>query len=92
MKNNIVDKLLSKLPISEEIRDTIRDNVDLTQIISREVVGQIMGQGDKLKEELKGVLARELGDYLRGLAVEKILKNTLEDMEVEVKVTFKRKR
>ena len=91
MTPKIVDRILDKVPISKELKDTIEENVDLTKALSKELYTNLLGQGDKIKEEATTIIAREIKEFLSKIDTEEILRKTLEEMEVDIKVTFKKK-
>ena len=91
MNGKIVDKLLDKVPFSNEIRDAIAENFDLkfTKQLASEIIRQLAGHSDKLKKELFTKLSDEIGKELSKVDKKELLKSTLEEMEITI--SFKRK-
>lgn len=92
MNGKIVDRLLEKVPFSHEIREAIKDNLDLTftRQLASEIVNQIIGQSDKLKKEIGTVISKEIQKEIQKIDKSELLKKTLED--IEVTISFKRKK
>ena len=91
MKNRLVDKLLERMPIPDELKGIIGDQIDLSSLITREMASQLLDHGGKIKDEMKVILARELAIFLEKIDVDKALSNALENLELEVRVSFRRK-
>ncbi|HNT26764.1 MAG TPA: hypothetical protein PKH10_01175 [bacterium] len=91
MKTRLVGKLLDRMPIPDELKDIIGDQLDLSAIISREVATQLLEHGGKMKQEAKAILARELAGFLEKVDVDKALTNALENLELEIRISFRRK-
>lgn len=87
MKKNLVDKLLDKVPLSNELKHVIGDNVDFT----RELVTQIYGQRDKIKEEVMNSISREVAKYLKKIDLKELAKEVLEEVDVNISISFKKK-
>lgn len=92
MAGKIVDRLLDKVPFSHEIREAIKDNLDLTftRQLASEIVNQIVGHSDKLKKEIGSVISKEIQKELQKTDKSELLKKTMEDMEITI--SFKRKK
>ncbi len=91
MKNRLVGRLLDRAPIPDELKDIIADQLDLSALITREVAAQIVQHGGKLKNEAKVILARELAKFLEKIDVEKAIEGALENLELEIRVGFRRR-
>jgi hypothetical protein len=91
MKKKIVETILDKMHISDELKETIEENYDLTKIVSKEIFNSILGQGDKVKDEIKEILAKELRNYLSKIDTAAAIRTALENMEVDIKVSFRKK-
>ncbi len=91
MRNRLVDKLLDRMPIPDELKGAIGDQFDLSSIVTREVVSQMLEHGGKIKDEMKIILAKELAQFLEKVDVDRALTNALEDLELEVRISFRRK-
>lgn len=91
MKKKIVDTILDRIHISNELKETIGENYDLTKIVSKEIFNSLLGQGDKVKEEIKEILAKELRNYLSKIDTTAAIKNALENLEVDIKISFRKK-
>ena len=91
MSGKIVDRLLEKVPFSNEIREAIKENLDLTftKQLASEIVSQIAGQSDRLKKELAGIVSGELQKELSRFVKPELLAKTLENLEITI--SFKRK-
>lgn len=91
MNGKIVDKILEKVPFSNEIRDAISENIDLkfTKQLAGEIIRQLAGQSDKLKKELYRKLSDEVVKEMNKVDKKELLKSTLEEMEISI--SFKRK-
>lgn len=91
MNGKIVDKILEKVPFSNEIRDAISENIDLkfTKQLAGEIIRQFAGQSDKLKKELYTKLSDEVVKEINKVDKKELLKSTLEEMEISI--SFKRK-
>jgi len=91
MAGKIVDRLLDKVPFSNEIRDVLKDHIDLTftKQLAVEIVNQISGQGDKLKKEISTVISKEMQKELNRMNKSEILQKALENLEITI--TFKKK-
>jgi hypothetical protein len=91
MAGKIVDRLLDKVPFSNEIRDVLKDHIDLTftKQLAVEIVNQISGQGDKLKKEISTVISKEIQKELNRMNKSEILQKALENLEITI--TFKKK-
>lgn len=91
MSGKIVDRLLDKVPFSNEIREAIKDNLDLTftKQLASEIVHQITGQSDKLKKEIVAGISNEIQRELSKVDKPELLAKTLENLEITI--SFKRK-
>ena len=91
MAGKIVDRLLDKVPFSNEIRDVLKDHIDLTftKQLAVEIVNQISGQGDKLKKDISTVISKEIQKELSRMNKSEILHKALENLEITI--TFKKK-
>lgn len=91
MSGKIVDRLLEKVPFSNEIREAIKDNLDLTftKQLASEIVHQISGQSDKLKKEIVAGISNEIQRELSKVDKPELLAKTLENLEITI--SFKRK-
>jgi len=91
MNGKIVDRILDKVPFSNEIREAIAENIDLkfTKQLAGEIIRQLAGQSDKLKKELYTKLSDEITKEMNKVDKKELLKSTLEEMEITV--SFKRK-
>lgn len=91
MAGKIVDRLLDKVPFSNEIRDVLKDHIDLTftKQLAVEIVNQISGQGDKLKKDISTVISKEIQKELNRMNKSEILQKALENLEITI--TFKKK-
>lgn len=91
MSGKIVDKLLEKVPFSNEIREAIKENLDLTftKQLASEIVHQVAGQSDKLKKELATMISNEVQKELSRIDKPELLAKTLENLEITI--SFKRK-
>ncbi|HSA33460.1 MAG TPA: hypothetical protein P5077_07020 [bacterium] len=92
MKNRLVGKLLDRMPIPDELRDIIGDQLDLSAIISREVATQLLEHGGRMKQEAKAILARELAGFLEKIDVDKALTSALENLELDIRIGFRRRK
>lgn len=91
MRNRLVEKLLDRMPIPDELKGVIGDQFDLSTLVTREVVAQMLEHGGKIKDEMKIILAKELAQFLEKIDVDKALTNALENLELEVRIGFHRK-
>ncbi|HOW51136.1 MAG TPA: hypothetical protein PLV42_03710 [bacterium] len=91
MRNRLVDKLLDRMPIPDELKGVIGDQIDLSSLLTREMASQLLDHGGKIKDEMKVILAKELAQFLDKIDVDKALTNALEDLELEVRISFRRK-
>jgi hypothetical protein len=91
MKNRLVERLLDRMPIPDELKGAIGDQFDLSSLVTREVVSQMLEQGGKIKDEMKVILAKELAQFLEKVDVDKALTSALENLELEVRISFRRK-
>ncbi len=91
MNGKIVEKILDRVPFSNEIRDAIAENFDLkfTKQLAGEIVRQLADQSGKLKKEFFSKLSDEVGKELSKIDKKELLKSTLEEMEITI--SFKRK-
>jgi len=91
MNGKIVDKILDRVPFSNEIREAIAENIDLkfTKQLAGEIIRQLTGQSDKLKKELYTKLSDEIAKEINKVDKKELLKSTLEEMEINI--SFKRK-
>ncbi len=91
MKNRLVGALLEKAPIPNELKEILVDQLDLSALITREIAAQLVQHGGKLKEDAKAILARELARFFERVDVEKAVIGALENLELEIRVGFRRK-
>lgn len=91
MVKNLVNKILEKVPVSQEIKDVIEENVDLTSAVANAVVSQMALSGSKLKQEIGAVVKEELQERLNSLDVRTLLTDVLKDMEITVSFRSKKK-
>ncbi len=91
MKNRLVETLLDKAPISNELKEILVDQLDLSALITREIAAQIVQHGGRLKDEVKVIFARELAKFLEKVDVEKAVVSALENLELEIRVGFRRR-
>lgn len=91
MSGKIVDRLLEKVPFSNEIFEAIKENIDLTftKQLASEIVHQITGQSDKLKKEFATIVSKEIQKELNRMDKSDVLAKTLENLEITI--SFKRK-
>ncbi|HNW82594.1 MAG TPA: hypothetical protein PKG52_06835 [bacterium] len=91
MSGKIVERLLDKVPFSNEIREAIKENLDLTftKQLASEIVHQISGQSDKLKKEIAAGISNEIQRELSRIDKPELLAKTLENLEITI--SFKRK-
>ncbi len=91
MSGKIVNKLLDKVPFSSEIRDAVKDTIDLrfTKQLAGEIIDQCFTQGDKIKKDFVNLIAKEIQKELGRTDKKELLKQTLEEMEITI--SFKRK-
>jgi len=91
MSGKIVERLLDKVPFSNEIREAIKENLDLTftKQLASEIVHQISGQSDKLKKEIVAGISNEIQRELSRIDKPELLTKTLENLEITI--SFKRK-
>lgn len=91
MSGKIVERLLDKVPFSNEIREAIKENLDLTftKQLASEIVHQISGQSDKLKKEIVAGISNEIQRELSRIDKPELLAKTLENLEITI--SFKRK-
>jgi len=91
MSGKIVERLLDKVPFSNEIREAIKENLDLTftKQLASEIVHQISGQSDKLKKEIAAGISNEIQRELSRIDKPELLTKTLENLEITI--SFKRK-
>lgn len=92
MKNRLVEKLIERAPIPDELKEIISDQIDLSSLIAHAVAAQIAQQGEKLKGETKAILSRELAKFLDRIDIEKALTSVLENLEIEVRIGFRRRK
>lgn len=91
MSGKIVDRLLDKVPFSNELREAIKETIDLrfTRQLAGEIADQLFMQGDKIKKDFTNRIAKEIQKEIGKTDKKELLKQTLEEMEVTI--TFKRK-
>jgi len=91
MSGKIVNKLLDKVPFSNEIRDAVKDTIDLrfTKQLAGEIIDQLFMQGDKIKKDFSHLIAKEIQREISKTDKKELLKQTLEEMEITI--SFKRK-
>jgi hypothetical protein len=91
MAGKIVDRLFDKVPFSNEIRDVLKEHIDLTftKQLATEIIHQISGQGDKLKKEITTVISKEIQKELARADKSKMLQEALEGLEITI--NFKKK-
>ncbi|MGI6393355.1 MAG: hypothetical protein ACOX2F_01260 [bacterium] len=91
MAGKIVNKILNKVPFSNEIVDALKEHVDLdfTKQLAAEIVRQMSKQGGKLKKEIAGILSAEIEKEINKIDKSKILQEALEGLEITI--SFKKK-
>jgi len=91
MAGKIVDRLLDKVPFSNEIMDVLKDHIDLkfTKQLAIEIVHQVSGQGDKLKKEIASIISKEIQKEFNRVDKSEILQKALEGLEITI--SFKKK-
>jgi len=91
MAGKIVDRLFDKVPFSNEIRDVLKEHIDLTftKQLATEIIHQISGQGDKLKKEIAAVISKEIQKELSRTDKSRMLQDALEGLEITI--NFKKK-
>jgi len=91
MARKFVNKILEKVPVSQELKDVIEENVDLTSSVANAVVSQMAISGSKLKQEITDVVKAEISERLSAVDARKLLQSVLEDMEITVSFRSKKK-
>ena len=91
MARKFVNKILEKVPVSQELKDVIEENVDLTSSVANAVVSQMAISGSKLKQEITDVVKAEISERLSAVDARKLLQSVLEDMEITVSFRSKTK-
>ncbi|MCK5807858.1 hypothetical protein KAH37_02610 [bacterium] len=91
MVSKLINKIIEKVPVSQEIKNVIEENVDLTSSVANAVVSQMALSGSKLKQEIGAVVKEELQERLSSIDVKTLLQDVLEDMEMDITVSFKSK-
>lgn len=91
MAGKIVNKILNKVPFSNEIVDVLKEHIDLdfTKQLAAEIVRQMSKQGGKLKKEIAGILSAEIEKEINKIDKSKILQEALEGLEITV--SFRKK-
>lgn len=95
MAGKIVDRLLEKMPFSNEIIDVLNEHFDLTftKQLASEIAGQLADQGGKLKNEIVAALAENIKKEVIGeisrIDKAELLAKTMENLEINI--SFKRK-
>ncbi len=92
MKKSLMDKLIDKIPVSDEIKAVIGENVDVTKDFTKAMISQALSQGDRIKDEIKEAATAEIISQIKKIEPAELLKNVLDDMEITVTLSFKKKK
>lgn len=92
MKPRLMDKLLEKLPISDEMKETINSQVDFSKEMVTEVVSQALLHGDRLKKELREAISKEVRSVLQEIDHEKMVAKILDKYEMDVTIRFNKRK
>ncbi|MFO7735181.1 MAG: hypothetical protein R6W70_03075 [bacterium] len=91
-RKTIVEKFLEKAPLSQELRYLLEDNSELPKQISKDIYAQIMSGSGKLKSEVSEMMARKFEEHLRSYDIKELIKEVLENYDLNVNISFSRKK